>query len=176
MQQDTSSVKTKQETLDENLNTDVGRSDTNTEAEEYGQTKKRSVEVVDLLDQSTQQKNKIKFSSPTREAIKRSTMRTSKRRFTGIKYPKRNKKYFQDIRNYAQLLNNGGMEDDGQYDLGGDKLEKVGTDNNREEMATHKTRLKKLIENVGIECLQFDNKNNSEEGKSEKREETIRTR
>jgi len=156
IQQDTSSVKIKKETLEENINIDVGRSDT--EDEEYVHTKKRSVELVDVADQSTQQKNEIKLTSPTREEIKRSTTRTSKRRFTVIKYPKRNKKYFQDIRNYAQLLNNGSMEGDEQYNPGEEKAEKVVPDNNREEIATHKTRLEKLIENVGIECLQFEKK------------------
>ena len=96
-------------------------------------------------------------------------MRTSKRRIIGAKYPKCNKKYYQDIREYAHLINketelgeHGRTEEDKVVFLGKQK-------SNEEQQRKISESLHDLISQVGIDSLQFEDGNEIENWDSEKR-------
>ena len=104
-QKDTRSVKIKQETIDDSVNKNSEQKLITRKTEAYGKSDKRNLKVIDLAGGGSKKGDKGKEINSVQQENTKIPARTSKRRIIGAKYPKSNKKYYQDIREYAQLIN-----------------------------------------------------------------------
>ena len=176
IQKDTRSVKIKQETIEDSVNKKREQKLITLKTEAYGKSDKRNLEVIDLAGGGSKKREKVKEINSIQQENKKIPVRTSKRRIIGAKYPKSNKKYYQDIREYAQLINkesepgdNGRTEEDKVVFLGKQKSKEAQQKNTPE-------RLNDLISQVGIDSLQFEEVKEEENCDKKKVQKEITTK
>ena len=153
-------IKIKQEVLEE-------ANDPSTEQETQSEGRNTVIEIQDdefnneaeYVQTERETKSTSNNATTTNNKSISSTYSTStKRRLTGTKFPKRRKPYYQDIREFAKVLDNTGS---GQYDEQSDTQQQH---EDKETDTSHTEKLKDLIKNFGLDTLQFEkgkpNKNN----------------
>ena len=150
-------VKIKQEVLDEKEDftehtTQVAEKTTVIELTEDGSNNEVSNAGTEHDNNAT---NSDVYSK--KEKYTSSTYGTStKRRLTGSKFPKRKKTYYQDIRDYAKLLEtNDTIAADAEIDAQ-TKQKRI------TPYVTRTEKIKELKKDIEIDCLQFENVNHNE--------------